>query len=71
MIQKAVSVFCKLAIFCVVMRITENFAVRAPKCRSDNKHNKTKDDSEAFVSILQILHLLGRNGVRCAFHHKS
>ena len=31
--------FCKFVMFWVVMRLSENITVRAPKCRSDNKHH--------------------------------
>ena len=37
MIQRRVTIFCKLAIFWVVMVSGENFTVRAPKCRADYK----------------------------------
>ena len=41
MIQRRVTIFCKLAIFWVVMVSGENFNVRAPKCRADYKQSKT------------------------------
>ena len=30
--------FCKSDIFCVIMGLSDNFTVRAPKCRCDGKH---------------------------------
>ena len=29
--------FCKLVIFCAVVRFSKNFTLKAPKCRLDNK----------------------------------
>ena len=41
MIQRRVTIFCKLAIFWVVMVSGENFKVRAPKCcAADYKQSK-------------------------------
>ena len=37
MIQRRVTIVCKLTIFWVVMVSGENFTVRAPKCRADYK----------------------------------
>lgn len=38
----------------------------------DNKYSKTnkKHDLDAYVSLLQICHLLTGNGVECKFHRK-
>ena len=40
-IQRGVTTFCKLAILCFPMGLSEDFSVRGPKYRSDNKHHKT------------------------------
>ena len=51
------------------MGLNENFNQTAPKCRSVRLTRN--DDSDACVSILQISHLLGVNGVECGFHCES
>ena len=53
-----VSVFCKLAIFWVVIGLSENFTLRAPKCRYDDKYLAENDYSEACDSIFQTFHLM-------------
>ena len=45
MIYRRLTKFFNVAIFWGVLRISEKFSVRAPKCRSDNKHNKTKGET--------------------------
>ena len=38
--------------------VSSNFTVRAPQCRSDDKHSKTSwDDLEASDTIVQISHV--------------
>ena len=41
MIQWHVIEFWKSAMFWVVMALSDNFTVRASKCRSDGKHHKS------------------------------
>ena len=61
MIYRRLTKFFNVAIFWVVIRISEKFSVRAPKCRSDDKHNNTKGETviqrHLTVYILQIGHL--------------
>ena len=66
MIQRRVTVFCKLAIFWDLMRLSKHFSVRAPKCRSNGNTIRVaeKDDLEASDSIFQIGHVLSQNGVK-------
>ena len=40
MIERSLTVFCKLVIFSVVMDLSENFTVRAAKCRPYYKQSK-------------------------------
>ena len=40
MIQRRATEFCKSTIFLVVMASSDNFTVRASKCRSDGKYHK-------------------------------
>ena len=50
-IQRCVTVFLKLAMFKVVMGLTENFNVIPSKCRFDDKHHNTslkRKESKAF-----------------------
>ena len=35
-------VFCKIAFFCVVIRVSKDFRVRGPKCLSDDKRHETR-----------------------------
>ena len=54
------------------MGLSDNFTVRALKCRSDGKHYiesrlPENDDFTAFDSILQIGHRFHRNGVQQEF----
>ena len=44
MIYCCVTEFCKLVIFCVIMGLSDDFTVRAPKCRSDDKHYKSSTE---------------------------
>ena len=48
------------------MGLSDNFTVRAPKCRSDGKHMgvEENDDSEACDNIFQTGHLMSRNLVK-------
>ena len=66
MIQRRVTVFCKLAIFWDLMRLSKHFSVRAPMCCSDGNTIRVaeKDDLEASASIFQIGHVLSQNGVK-------
>ena len=41
MIEKRVIAFSKLAVFRFLMGLSENFPVRIPKCRFDDKHHKS------------------------------
>ena len=71
-IKRRVTEFFKSAIFCVIMGLSENFTVRALKCRSYGKHYiesrlPENDDFTAFDSILQIGHRFLRNGVQQEF----
>lgn len=45
MIYRRVTKFFNMAIFWVVIRISEKCSVRGPKCRSDDKHNKTNGET--------------------------
>ena len=45
MIQWHVTKFWKSAIFWVVMALSDNFTVRASKCRSDGKHHTQHENS--------------------------
>jgi len=45
MIYRRLTKFFNVAIFWVVIRISEKFSVRAPKCRSHDKHNKSKGET--------------------------
>ena len=45
MIYRRLTKFFDVAIFWAVIRISEKFSVRAPKCRSDDKHNKNKGET--------------------------
>ena len=62
MIQNRVTLFCKLAIFWVVMMLSENFKVGAPKCKKKTVKSKVRraenDDLEACEGILQTDHIL-------------
>ena len=40
--KRRVTVFCKLVIVSFVMGFKKNFKVRAPKCRFDEIHQKTR-----------------------------
>ena len=42
MIQRRLTVFCKLAILWEVIGFSKNFIVKAPKCAYDGKHQKTR-----------------------------
>ena len=64
MIWRCLAAFYKLTVFWVVMGLSEDLSVRALKCRSDDKHHKISNDSEACESILQIGHILSRNEVK-------
>ena len=57
-------VFLQLAIFWLVMRLSEDFTVRASICLRDEKHHKENDNSETCESILQNGHFLRRNSVK-------
>ena len=43
MISRRLEVFVNMAIFWVIIRISEKFSVRAPKCRPYDEHNKTME----------------------------
>ena len=58
MIERRVTVFCKLAIFWDLMRLSKHFSVRAPMCCSDGNTIRVAD------SIFQIGHVLSQNGVK-------
>ena len=45
MIYRRLTKFFNMAIFWVVIRISEKCSVRAPKCRSDDKHNETNGET--------------------------
>ena len=66
MIQRRVTVCCHLALFCVVMWLSENFPVRVPKFALMISTIKPaeNDGLEGPHLILQIDHLLGRYCVK-------
>ena len=41
MIYRRVAEFCKSVIFSVIMGLSDNFTVKALKCRSDVKHYRS------------------------------
>ena len=57
---------CKSAIFCVIMRLSDNFTVRAESAvlMVSTKGVAENDDSEAFDIIFQTGHLMSRNLVK-------
>ena len=65
MIQRHMRVCLNLVIVWLVMGLSKGFTVRAPKCCSDDKHNKSslKRWLRGRDRIWQIGHLLRRNGV--------
>ena len=66
MIYGRVTEFCESAIFCVIMGLSNNFTVRAQKCRSDGKHNRSSrdNDSEACDNIFQTSDVMSRKLVK-------
>lgn len=70
---RCLTAFSKLSIFWVAMRLSEDFAVRASWCGSDESILRLaeNDESEACASILQIGHHLVLNKVKGQFHRNS
>ena len=66
MFWKRLIVSCKLAIFSVLMWLSEYFSLRTLKRGHNDKHceNSKNGALEASDSDLQIGYLLGRNGVK-------
>ena len=65
MITGRVTEFCKSDIICVIMELSDNFTVRAQKCRSDliTIGVAENDDFAACNNIFQTGHLMSRNFV--------
>ena len=66
-IKRRVTEFFKSAMFCVIMGLSDNFTVRAPKCRSylvSTIGVAVNDDSEACDNILKTNHVMSRNLVK-------
>ena len=63
MIERCLSESSTLAIFWVVIGLSENLTVRAGKlqCMISTKRARENDDLEVSHTILKIGHLLGRN----------
>ena len=66
MSKKRVTEFCKLAIFWVVMGLSYNFTVRAPRCRPDGKHHNARKERgfKALNSIFLTGHRMSRHLVK-------